>query len=513
MGFPLHQGDVRDGILDCHWHHARFDISCGATLDPWADDVDAYRVELRDGDVFVDSERPRRDPAEHGLQRIRRGLDENLRLVLAKATISMEAADVDASVAIAAGARFGAKEHRAGWLSGTTILSCMANVLDVMAPDDRTRALTKALAWIAEECQGQPPRRPLPGLDGTQRDAAGLRRWLRETVEVRDADGTERILRALVEQHGSDAALDAVLAACTDHRYCDAGHTLDFTLKCAELAERLPEDAPLLFTALAPQLVQMQRMEETSAWRRPVDVAALVAAGAERIPAEFGKALLADEDALVKGMLDADPARTVDEILGQLEDGVSPVALADAVVLASIRRILRFGTVNEVPDWETVHHTYSYANAVAEGLRRVPSRELFRGVLDGAMSVYLDRFLNVPPAKMPAPSDADLLALYDQRASVDEAAAAAAGFAGEEWDLFRTLAHAVLREDAGFHDYQQVDLMARLLQRRGGTDEAKLGLIATARWLAARYPTRRAQEQTYSIAWRLHRGDALHEIE
>ena len=46
MGFPLHDGDIDDGMIDCHWHHARFDVTCGATLDPWADDVDGYRVEV-----------------------------------------------------------------------------------------------------------------------------------------------------------------------------------------------------------------------------------------------------------------------------------------------------------------------------------------------------------------------------------------------------------------------------------------------------------------------------------
>jgi nitrite reductase/ring-hydroxylating ferredoxin subunit len=25
LGFPLHRGSVEDGILTCHWHHARFD--------------------------------------------------------------------------------------------------------------------------------------------------------------------------------------------------------------------------------------------------------------------------------------------------------------------------------------------------------------------------------------------------------------------------------------------------------------------------------------------------------
>src|SRR4051794_26052064 len=35
MGFPLHKGGVADGILPCHWHHARFDLESGGTFDPW----------------------------------------------------------------------------------------------------------------------------------------------------------------------------------------------------------------------------------------------------------------------------------------------------------------------------------------------------------------------------------------------------------------------------------------------------------------------------------------------
>jgi nitrite reductase/ring-hydroxylating ferredoxin subunit len=32
LGFPLHRGSVGDGILTCHWHHARFDLAA-AELD------------------------------------------------------------------------------------------------------------------------------------------------------------------------------------------------------------------------------------------------------------------------------------------------------------------------------------------------------------------------------------------------------------------------------------------------------------------------------------------------
>ena len=54
MGFPLHKGSVRDGILTCHWHHARFDLESGGTFDPFADDVRTYPVVIEDGVVFVD---------------------------------------------------------------------------------------------------------------------------------------------------------------------------------------------------------------------------------------------------------------------------------------------------------------------------------------------------------------------------------------------------------------------------------------------------------------------------
>jgi nitrite reductase/ring-hydroxylating ferredoxin subunit len=46
MGFPLDRGSVEDGILTCHWHHARFDLASGCTFDLWADDVPICPVEV-----------------------------------------------------------------------------------------------------------------------------------------------------------------------------------------------------------------------------------------------------------------------------------------------------------------------------------------------------------------------------------------------------------------------------------------------------------------------------------
>ena len=44
MGFPLDRGSVEEGILTCHWHHARFELASGCTFDLWADVHEQYRA-------------------------------------------------------------------------------------------------------------------------------------------------------------------------------------------------------------------------------------------------------------------------------------------------------------------------------------------------------------------------------------------------------------------------------------------------------------------------------------
>ena len=74
MGFPLDRGTVQDGILTCHWHHARFDLASGGTFDLWADDVRAFPAQTRDGEVWVDTS-AREDPTTHRQRRLRDGLE------------------------------------------------------------------------------------------------------------------------------------------------------------------------------------------------------------------------------------------------------------------------------------------------------------------------------------------------------------------------------------------------------------------------------------------------------
>src|SRR5690349_20049111 len=92
MGFPLHRGSVADGILTCHWHHARFDLCTGGTFDQWADNLRRFPVEVDSDDIYVDVS-PTANARADQRARLRDGLERDLALVLAKSAIALADAD------------------------------------------------------------------------------------------------------------------------------------------------------------------------------------------------------------------------------------------------------------------------------------------------------------------------------------------------------------------------------------------------------------------------------------
>jgi nitrite reductase/ring-hydroxylating ferredoxin subunit len=114
MGFPLERGSIDDGILTCHWHHARFDLQSGCTFDLWADDVPISPVEVRNGEVWVKTTFGHADPAAHWRQRLADGLAHDLGLVIAKAVDGQLAAGVQRADIVRQVALFGA-HNRDGW--------------------------------------------------------------------------------------------------------------------------------------------------------------------------------------------------------------------------------------------------------------------------------------------------------------------------------------------------------------------------------------------------------------
>ncbi len=528
MGFPLHRGTVCDGILTCHWHHARFDLATGGTFDQFADELRRFPVAVDGDDVLVDLS-PREDPVGHQRKRLEDGLERDIPLVLAKATIALLEADASGLDLFRAGIDFGVLRRGEGWFRGLTTITCLMNLVPRLDEPERAAALYHGLSDVASDSATGPPRFPLDPLPGEPPEPARLAEWFRSFIEVRDAEGAERALVSAVRAGATPNELaDMLFAAATDHRYLDGGHTLDFVNKALEALDVAGwERAEPVLGSLPAQLAFAERMEESNAWRNPVDLPALLEGAFPRLPEALaqGAGLRGSwngRDALVTALLEDEAPELVEKLLDALRAGATEVELASAVSFAAATRIARFPTSNDFNDWDTALHTFTFANAVEQGLRRSPSLELLRGVFDGAASVHLDRFLNVPAVRLPAPeADADpdrlleeLPSLLDRQQQVDEAGQLAASFLGSGGEPARfvaALGAALVREDRNFHTIQCVEAAARQHELLAGTDGATLPLLAAARYLAAHATTARSQRQTFDIARRLHRGERLYE--
>ncbi len=122
MGFPLHRGTLRDGLLTCHWHHARFDLQTGGTFDLWADDLTVFPVEIRGDEVWVNLS-PSGDARERARVRLEDGLKHGLPLVLAKTVLRLLELGEDPVEIFRIGLNFGVRHRRDGWGPGLTILT------------------------------------------------------------------------------------------------------------------------------------------------------------------------------------------------------------------------------------------------------------------------------------------------------------------------------------------------------------------------------------------------------
>jgi nitrite reductase/ring-hydroxylating ferredoxin subunit len=539
MGFPLDRGSIEDGILTCHWHHARFAVASGCTFDLWADDVPTCSVEIRaGGEIWVKPVFGYADPVGHWRQRLADGLAHNLSLVIAKAVNGLLAAGQPPSEVVRQAALFGAR-NRDGWGTGLTILSALGQLLPVL-PDEQTHlALFHGARHVADDCDGAAPRRDRAPL-GSQPDLATLKRWLCLWVAVRHREAAERTLLTAIAGGASPAALgDLLFAAETDRAYAAGGHALDFINKAFECLDIIGwEHAADVLPSVVGQMVAARGAEESTAWRQPVDLIALCREAALDLPRHLAICSAhhwSDHAALAEKLLADDPVAIVGALKAAAQAGASPADLGRALAYAAALRVARFGTANEHSDWESAHHVFTYANAIHQALKRIDNGatepgapvEAVRGLLHGAMALYLARYLNVPPALLPGEGNgrlddlpvgageicAALLDAFDRQQQVDVAARLVArhlllGYSPEP--LIATLAQALLRENAGFHAYQMLEAGVRQFREWGNTAPGRHVLIAVARYLAAHSPTERALLQTADVARRLMRGGELH---
>ena len=540
MGFPLSKGSLRCGVLTCHWHHARFDLASGGTFDPFADDVRVYPTEVRDGVVWVDLTAASGNRVTTAMKRLQDGLEQNLSLVIVKSLLVLLEAGVKPGEILTVAGGFGTTYRASGWGPGLTILTAMANVVDQLPPEEQVLALFHGLSHVADDCQGQPPRFAHDPLATRDTAVERLKEWYREFVEVRDGDGAERVLKTAIQDGRETVTVaDLMLAAATDHYFLNGGHTVDFLNKAFELLDCAGWDrASDILPSLISGLSRAQRSEESNSWRHPVDLIALVDTAIARLDLRqnrMGEGVLDREQfrQLVDVLLGDDPEAIVRAVEQAIRAGTSPLDLASVLAAAAGLRVARFHTSNEFGDWITVLHTFSYANALQQLLKRTPSSEGVRGIFQGAMRLYLDRFLNVPSARLPGPDDRqasdsepggsdkildELLTLCDRQQQANAAGVLVYRYRSTGApvnSLIQTLGRILLREDAEFHSYQMFEASVRQFRELEARqpDLATAMLVGCGRYLAAHSPTPRSMLQTARIAQRLHRGEDLTQAE
>jgi nitrite reductase/ring-hydroxylating ferredoxin subunit len=537
LGFPLHMGSVCNGILTCHWHHARFDVCSGGTLDPWADDVPVHDISVNDGFIWVNPNSRNGNQVQLYKDRLLSGIEQNIGLVIAKAVVGLIEAGVPETEIAAIGIEIGVKQRRQGWGSGLTILTAMVNILPKLDKQGRILALFQGLLHTARDFARSGTRFLLDSLPNTGVSEERLTEWYRDCIEVRDTQGAERVLLTLVKAGADEKRLFSMMSmAATDHFYINGGHTLDFHNKAFESLKYVGlEQRNYVLASLVPMFGNASRSEELHSWQSPVNLVQPLKEAFEElsnkgIASDSREGSGIDDEELLLALLGDDPLRTVSMLREALLNGASPVRISQIATLAAAERVVRFHMQNDFGDWISVLHTFTHAHAVHEGLIRSADPWLVRGIFHTAATIYLDRFLNIPAAPRPSatgttkevPQPAELLEILDKQQQVAPAAEWVIRYlrsGGKPEPLFNVLGHALLREDAEFHSFQMYEAAVAEYDRwasESGTfaEKARETLIlAVTRYLAAHAPTSRETPHTATIAWRLHRGEKLFEDE
>jgi hypothetical protein len=552
----------------------------GGTFDQWAGDVTSFPVEIRNGnEVWIDVS-PEAVPdtdsyqQQHHRMLLENGLKRNIPLMIAKtviATLGYSASGTEGASekemlnVFRVGLDFGSNYKQSGWGQGLTIHTCMMNIIPYLDTEDRPCALYHGLSAVAQDCASMPPRFKISPLPEPWPDLSTIKRWFRQFIESRDAQAAERCIVTAVRLGATSSQIaDILFAAATDHRFLDIGHVLDFTNKALEALDTVGWDNKELvesvLSSLVPGYANAERMEESNSWRYPIDLIDILEKAFKQLPIVLSDSSRrregqADEDKitrwnqikdqLVTVLLGDDSQLIVNSLLDALSEGATEEELASMVTYAAAMRIAQFHTRNEFSDWDAVLHTFTYANAVHQGLRRIATQELLRGVFDGAMRVYLNRFLNIPPIPLPKPTKkreekninanddsafADpealvkeqLLSLLDKQQQVNQAGQLVIDYLynnnGKPDRLLAAIGKALLREDRNFHSIQMLEAVFRQYSfvdtDNDGEDNSTtrtLLLAAVARYLAAHSPTMRSQGHTYQIANQLYHGEHLFE--
>jgi nitrite reductase/ring-hydroxylating ferredoxin subunit len=263
-GFPLSEGRLGpDCVLTCNWHNWKFDLKTGAAISG-RDPVRTYPTELRDGEIFVDlADPPAQARRARALSGLMAAVGDNDHPRIAREVARLERAGFDAAEALthAIAGRNAHLEYGTTHAHGAAA-DWLKLAARAQSEEARLTAMIEPIAHLAWDTLGA---EHFPY-------AEGVRDWNAQAfvaaVEAENEADAVAMMRGALAGGVARREIRATLGRAALAHYADFGHSAIYTLKTAELADRLGPDAELpLMLAFTRSLVAVTREEKLPEFR------------------------------------------------------------------------------------------------------------------------------------------------------------------------------------------------------------------------------------------------------
>lgn len=422
-GYPLSQGEVKDGLLTCAWHNWKFRLTDGVCV-LGGEDVRRYPVEVRGERVFLDVTPP---PVGEQVAKLERSLErafhEDDWSHAAREVERLRKIGQTPTEILAFGCRWSAERSRYGFDHGLATAADYAALAERL-PELASEAVLEALhgmvhVHLRRQKRAFASTEPIAA-EPDSTGWAGLGLTLRRRIEAEDVEGAQALLRGAIADGIPQATILGWLAgAATDH-FLNFGHGQIYVVKADELLDAIGfAHAHPVLTSLVTRITLGTREDTLPYMREYRNLWPTYAARLEGwAHAERRDSPPIDVAAFVDQICSDSLATALDAVAAALDAGLAPDRIAALLGLAAARRLWRFDAsiaerddVSE--DWLWITHQLTYADAVRESLLRWPSADTLRGLFFSA------RFIQHTHVLEGAVGDLDAASENAERAASD----------------------------------------------------------------------------------------------
>jgi nitrite reductase/ring-hydroxylating ferredoxin subunit len=364
-GYPLREGTL-DGlcVLTCNWHNWKFDLKTGHNI-LGGDRLPVYRTREQDGFVWIDvSDPPFSVRRAEIMVNLRAAFDDSDYARLAREIARLDLAGGDALDAVRKAIAWSHDKLEFGMGHAFAGAADWLTLYDELAGDGEARliCLLESVGHMADDVVRETFYRFERGQEAYDEDA------FVEAVEREDEAAAIRLVRGALAAGQGLADLERGLARAALRHYNDFGHSLIYTVKVGQLAQRLGSEVlePLVL-ALVRSLVYAVREDRVPEFRHyAAALSAWVGGGGGAAP---------DPDAYrglnVKAALE----------LTAGHGDAAPQDLYRSLLAANAGHMLRFDLsyqeafdrpIQDNVGWLDFTHAITFANAVRRQCSRFP---------------------------------------------------------------------------------------------------------------------------------------------